>query len=98
MIQKVLNWKVSCKYKIAQYDLAAVYAFIGDKVKAYQYLDDFNNLNIYPLWWISYAKHDPMFDSIRNEPAFHQIVKEMEAKYQAEHERVRKWLEEQGML
>ena len=43
-------------------------------------------------------KNDPIFDSIRNEPEFQQIVRDVEAKYQAEHERVKKWLEEQGML
>jgi molybdopterin converting factor small subunit len=36
--------------------------------------------------------------TIRYEPEFQQILKDVEAKYQAEHERVRKWLEEQGML
>ena len=43
-------------------------------------------------------KNDPLFSNIRKEPEFQQIVKDVEAKYQAEHERVRKWLEEQGML
>jgi hypothetical protein len=43
-------------------------------------------------------KHDPLFDSIRNEPEFQQIVRDVESKYQVEHERVKKWLEEQGML
>jgi hypothetical protein len=43
-------------------------------------------------------KTDPLFNSIRNEPEFQQIAKDIEAKYQAEHERVRKWLEEQGTL
>jgi molybdopterin converting factor small subunit len=43
-------------------------------------------------------KSDPLFNSIRNEPEFQQIVKDLEAKYQAEHERVRKWLEKQGKL
>jgi hypothetical protein len=41
---------------------------------------------------------DPLFNSIRNEPEFQQIVRDIEAKYQAEHERVRKWLEESGQL
>jgi TolB-like protein len=85
-------------WKAAQYDLAGVYAFLGDKTKAYQYLDEFNTMNFYPLWWISLAKHDPLFDSIRNEEQFQKILQNMEAKYQAEHERVRKWLEEQGEL
>jgi hypothetical protein len=43
-------------------------------------------------------KHDPLFDSIKNEPEFQQIVIDIETKYNAEHQRVRKWLEEQGML
>jgi hypothetical protein len=37
-------------------------------------------------------------DSIRNELEFQLIVKDVEAKYQAEHERVKKWLEELGIL
>ena len=39
-------------------------------------------------------KNDPLFNSIRDEPEFQQIVRDVEAKHQAEHERVRKWLEE----
>jgi TolB-like protein/Tfp pilus assembly protein PilF len=84
--------------KSAQYDLAATYAFLGNKEKAYQYLNDFSTKKFFPLWWISLAKHDPLFASIRNEERFQKILKNMEAIYQAEHERVRKWLEEQGML
>ena len=43
-------------------------------------------------------KDDPLFESIRKETEFQQIVKDIESKYLAEHERVRKWLEEQGTL
>jgi TolB-like protein/Flp pilus assembly protein TadD len=86
------------KRKSAQYDLAGTYAFIGNKAKAYQYLDEFNTENFYPLWWISIAKNDPLFASIRNEKRFQMILQNIEAKYLAEHERVRKWMEEQGML
>ena len=32
------------------------------------------------------------------EPEFQKIVRDVEAKYQAEHERVRQWLEENEML
>jgi tetratricopeptide (TPR) repeat protein len=84
--------------KRAQYDLAGIYAFLGDKVKAYQYLDEFNTMNFYPSWWLSYVKNDPLFDSIRSEERFQKILQNVEAKYQAEHERVRKWLEETGQL
>jgi molybdopterin converting factor small subunit len=43
-------------------------------------------------------KNDKLFERIRGEPEFQQIVRDVEAKYQAEHERVRKWLEENKML
>ncbi len=84
--------------KAAQYDMAATYAFLGDKNMAYQYLDEFDNKSFYPLWWISLAKHDPLFDSIRNEERFQKILQNMEAKHRAEHERVKEWLEENNML
>jgi len=35
---------------------------------------------------------------IRDEPEFQQIVCDIEANYQAEHEKVRQWLEENDML
>jgi hypothetical protein len=38
---------------------------------------------------------NPLFDSIRDEPRFQQIVRNLEARYQADHERVRKWLDDQ---
>jgi hypothetical protein len=43
-------------------------------------------------------KHVPYFDSIRHEPRFQNILKVVEAKYQVNHERVGKWLEEKGLL
>jgi TolB-like protein len=84
--------------KEAQYNLAATYAFLGDKEKAYQNLSEFSKLNFFPKWWITLIKYDPLFDNIKSEERFRKIIQNMEAKYQAEHERVRKWLEGQGML
>jgi len=43
-------------------------------------------------------KVDPLFETIRDEPEYQQVVRDMEAKYKAEHERVRKWLEENDKL
>ena len=82
----------------SNYSLAAIYAFLGDKVKAYKYLGGVDKLRSQPWSWVVFIKHDPCFDSIRNEERFQKIIQNMEAKYQAEHERVRKWLEEQGKL
>jgi TolB-like protein len=80
------------------YDLAGIYAFRGEKNKAYENLKIFNQRQKMSLSMLNLIKTDPLFNSIRNEPEFQKIVRDVEAKYQAEHERVRKWLEEQGML
>jgi len=80
------------------YDLAGVYAFRGEKDKAFENLRVFNQKQRMGFWWVTHFKHDPLFDSIRDEPEFQQIVKDVEAKYQAEHERVRQWLEKNDML
>ena len=48
--------RTNTQKKSTQYDLAATYAFLGDKVKAYKYLDEFNTMNFYPLWWLELAK------------------------------------------
>jgi hypothetical protein len=91
-----LNWS---SYSTAHYDLAGIYAFKGDKIKAYENLKIFNQRpSIYYLWIVRYIKYDPLFDSIRDEQKFQQIVRDIEAKYQTEHDRMHKWLEEQGML
>jgi hypothetical protein len=50
------------------------------------------------LWDVRELQSDFGYANIRNEPEFQKIVKDVDAKYQAEHERVRKWLEEQGKL
>jgi len=88
-------------YSSAYYDLAGIYAFKGDKIKAYENLNIYNQRSSRPsinLWIRRFIKTDPLFVSIRNEPEFQQIVKDMDAKYQAEHEKVKKWLKDQGIL
>ena len=101
--QQIKNDKESIKLsrrlaqlRVAQYNLAATYSFIGNKDMAYNYLDEFNKSDFYTLEQVVLIKHDPFFDSLRGEERFQQIVRDVEAKYNAEHERVRKWLEETG--
>jgi TolB-like protein/tetratricopeptide (TPR) repeat protein len=80
------------------YDLTAAYASMGEKGKALIALKIFNQKCYAHSWFHSAIKHDPEFNSIRNEPEFQRIARDMDAKYKAEHDRVKKCLEEQGML
>jgi TolB-like protein/Tfp pilus assembly protein PilF len=78
------------------FDLAGINAFRGEKDKAYENLRVAVKSNGFiGSWSLQLIKNDPLFDSLRDEPEFQQIVSDAEAKYQAEHERVRKWMEEQ---
>ena len=80
------------------FDLAGVYAFKGDKEKAFENLRIFNQKKRMQMVDVLLFKIDPLLDRIRDEPEFQQILSDVEAKYQAEHERVRQWLEENDML
>jgi len=80
------------------YDLAATYAFIEETEKALENLRIYISRPVMNLFMLGLIKFDPLFDPIRNNPEFQQIVNGAEAKYQAEHEQVRQWLEENDML
>lgn len=84
--------------KSAYYDLAGTYAFLGDKGKAYKYLDEYSKRKSFSLPFVIFARHDLLFESIRKEGRFQKILQTIESKYLSEHERVKKWFEEQGML
>jgi len=74
------------------YDLAGIYVFLKDKEKAYNYLNEFEKKDFYPLWMVNFIKRDPLFDSIRDEDKFKMIVKNIEMKYLEEQSRVKEWL------
>jgi TolB-like protein len=80
------------------YNIAGVYAYRGEKDRAYENLRLFNEMERIPSWWLDLFRIDPLFNSLRDEPEFKQILRDNEDKYQKEHERVRKWLEENDML
>ena len=79
-------------------DLAAINAIKGEKEKAIENLKKFNQRKMMPSFVVSSIKYDPMYDNIREEPEFQQIAREIEAKYQAEHDRVRDWLDKNNTL
>ncbi len=84
--------------RYSHFDLAGMYVLLGNKEKAYSYLDEVIKNKAFPLWWIILFKYDPRFNLIRQEHRFQMILKNVDAKYQAERVLVGKWLAEQGML
>ncbi len=97
--QKVLNTDYSSvQTSWAFYDLARIYSFKGDKGNAIKNLKLFSQNKNCEIWMLTHIKNDPLFNNIRNEPEFYQIVNAIETNYGAVHERVRNWLESQGML
>lgn len=83
--------------KYAYYDLAACYAFLGEKKKALDALTDFKNRHSYPLYAVNMLKtDDPMFDNIRREPQFQEIVEHVEQRYLKERSSLEDWLTTQN--
>jgi TolB-like protein/Tfp pilus assembly protein PilF len=77
--------------------LAQVYAMGGDTEKAMENLRLSSKLGGSSVHTYN-LRNNPMMEHILDEPGFDEIMDELEAKYQAEHERVRQWLEENDML
>jgi TolB-like protein/class 3 adenylate cyclase/Tfp pilus assembly protein PilF len=82
--------------KRAQYDLAAIYSFLGNKQKALQYFDEVAGNAIPPYWMIILIEIDPMFDNIREDDKFKNDVRKLEDRFNAEHDRVLKMNMDEG--
>jgi TolB-like protein/AraC-like DNA-binding protein len=77
--------------------VAMDYAMLGEKEKAFQYIK-YNNEAQIPLWALTLLRCDPAFNDIREDPRFQTVLKAYESQYQAKHDRLEEWLEENGML
>ena len=79
--------------------LAQAYALKGEKEKAYEHLKTFNRRERMAIYQSKEnIKLEGFFIDIFNEAEFQLILRDLDAKYQTEHERVRQWLEENDML
>lgn len=74
------------------YDLAGIYAFLGDREKSYQNLKNFSQSRNSFLFMVTLIKNDPLFEGIREEPEFVKIIYDMEQKYLNVHEDVGNWI------
>lgn len=86
------------RQKFAHYDMAGVYAFRGDKEKAYMLLNEVEAIDFVPFWQVVVMKNDPLFESLRGEPRYEQFIQNMDAKYNKEHDRISIILKEKGLL
>jgi tetratricopeptide (TPR) repeat protein len=82
----------------AHFILAGIYTLIGDKEKGYYHLERYTDQKFFNLGQIRETSECPMFDNIRGETRYQEIIRNMETKYQRERERVEKWLKENEML
>jgi len=78
--------------------LARIYSVMGEKRKALDNLKMWNKRKTNYILEVTQLKYNPMWDNIRQEPEFADVLKDVEAKYQKEHERAGKLLKEYGEL
>jgi TolB-like protein len=86
--------------------LARVYAVLGEKEKALEFLNAVNSLiyvrynkgNISSVVYLYFLKYDPLLENLRSESTFQKMVSDYENIYNLTYERFKTWLEEQGML
>jgi tetratricopeptide (TPR) repeat protein len=82
----------------SQWHLAKIYSIMGEKRKALDNLKMLKNRETDYASLVTYLKYYPFFDNIRDEPEFMDVLKDVETKYQSEHERAGKLLREHEKL
>lgn len=90
-------------YFDAYYNLAGAYAFTGNRDEALEYLriykDGLPDRPYNELFWVvRFIKIDPLFDSLRDDSDFRDIVDEVEKRYRNEQELIRNWMLEHGLI
>lgn len=80
--------------------LAYIYAARGEKAKALEHMRAVNRCApfLYRCAHLTGLKINPMIDCIRNEPEYKEFLKNAEARYQEEHDKVEKLLRNEGIL
>ena len=92
---KYSSWEA--KLYFSHFCLAKIYAALNNKQQSIHYLKLMKEATSTPKEFICDLKNDPMFDNVRNEPEFQKITRELEIKYNEEHERIKKLLIKHGL-
>jgi len=78
--------------------LCQLYAYQGKQEEALNSMRFYVKQENFPYWIIRYFKDEPIYDNIRDLPEFKEILTEMEAKFWANHEKIKVNLKEKGLL
>jgi hypothetical protein len=93
------NWaEIFFVPSISYLRLAHAYSARREKEKALENLKLLKKRKTYSLGQVTWLKYSPLLDNIRQEPEFADVLKDVEAKYEKEHERAGKLLKEYGDL
>ena len=98
LLKDIESKRINEQQFYSYWNLAKIYSIMGEKRKALDNLKMLKNRKTDYAWLVTCLKYYPFFDIIRDEPEFIEVLKDVETKYQAEHERAGKLLREQGML
>jgi TolB-like protein/Tfp pilus assembly protein PilF len=80
------------------YEIAGVQAFLGEPDDVYEKLRQAGLCEKWDRYMRMLVNNDAMFRQYKEDHVFQSFVKDVEVKYLTEHERIRQWLEENGML
>ncbi len=92
---KYSSWEAKLYY--SHFCLAKIYAALNNKQQSMHYLGLMQNATSTPKLFICDLKNDPMFDNVRSEPGFQKIIRELDKKYNEEHDKISKLLISRGL-
>jgi len=82
----------------ALYDLAATYAILNEKEKAFETLEIFEKQHAIPWFFYFYMKNDPLFQSVRKEPQFQEILNRVKRKALEGQQKLKTWFAQQEVI
>lgn len=83
-------------YKSAS--LAVKYAYLGETKKAIEQLRIFATQDNYQYWILLFIEKDPLYKPLKNHPEFASIMQKIKDRFSKNQTKLRKSLEEQGLI
>lgn len=77
--------------------LASYFAYAGDSPKAIQYMKSFAREDNLKYWMLMFSD-DPAIEPIKDHPAFKEAMREIETRFWNNHNKLKRDLEEKGLL